>query len=539
MAFAAIPEKLYLVGLLFCMTFRHPICLLPALLIASAAPLWGQPTRPNIIFMMSDDHGYQAISAYGHGLNRTPELDKLAARGMLFDRAYVTNSLCGPSRAVFLTGKHSHINGFRDNHGVFDAGQSTVAKLLSAAGYQTAVIGKWHLVSDPQGFDYWNILPGQGDYYHPRFTENGVKKTLEGYVTNLTVDLALQWLDRRDASRPFFLVCNQKAPHRNWMPETKYLQHFEGTQIPLPDNFRDTYATRGRAAREQEMEVARDLHPFYDLKLGFDLPPAERTGLGASWQSIYDRMKPGEKLAWEKAYGPGNSAFRTAGLKGTELAEWKYQRYMQDYLRCVQSVDDNVGRLLDYLDRTGLAGNTIVIYTSDQGFYLGEHGWFDKRFMYEESFRTPLIVRWPGVTDAGRRTSSLVQNLDFAETILDMAGLPIPADMQGKTLVPLLKGAEKGNVHPALYYHYYENGEHRVARHYGIRTDRWKLIRFEDLGEWEMYDMKRDPQEMNNVYQSPGKGAVRRRLTRQLARMAAAYRDDQALADLRQAGVAR
>lgn len=518
------------------MTRRTPTALLLILLAAAAE---AQTPRPNIIFMLSDDHGYQAVGAYGHGLNRTPHLDRLAARGMLFERAFVTNSLCGPSRAVFLTGKHSHVNGFRDNSGVFDAAQPTVARHLQAAGYQTALFGKWHLVSDPRGFDHWAILPGQGDYYNPRFIENGVRKTLPGYVTQLTVDLALQWLDRRDPDRPFFLVCNQKAPHRNWMPETKYLRLYDSARLPLPANFDDEYATRTRAAREQEMQVVRDLHPYYDLKLGFDLPPEERKGLGAAWQSIYDRLRPDEKRAWEAAYGPGNVAFRQARPQGQALAEWTYRRYLQDYLRCVQSVDDNVGRLLDYLEQNGLDGNTIVIYTSDQGFYLGEHGWFDKRFMYEESFRTPLLIRWPGVADAGRRTRSLVQNLDFAPTLLEMAGLPVPRDMQGRSLVPVLDGRLRGNLHDALYYHYYESGEHRVARHYGVRTDRWKLIRFEDNDQWEMYDLRTDPGEMDNLHGRPGHARMQRALTRRLAALAEGYGDAEALADLRRAGAAR
>lgn len=287
------------------------------------------------------------------------------------------------------------------------------------------------------------------------------------------------------------------------------------------------------------MEVARDMHPYYDLKLGFDLPQAERKGLGAGWQSIFDRLTAREKLAWQEAYGPGNDAFLRAGLTGDALSDWKYRRYMQDYLRCVQSVDDNVGRLLDYLERNGLDGNTIVIYTSDQGFYLGEHGWFDKRFMYEESFRTPLIVRWPGVTDAGGRTSSMVQNLDFAETILDMAGLPIPRDMQGLSMVPVLKGNLKGDLHKALYYHYYESGEHRVARQYGIRTDRWKLIRFEENDEWELYDLRNDPREMVNLHGRPEWARVRRGLTRRLQALAADYGDREALADLGEAAIRR
>ena len=489
--------------------------------------------RPNIVFMMSDDHGYQAISAYGHGLNRTPHIDALASQGMLFRRAFVTNSICGPSRAVMLTGKHSHRNGFRDNGDRFDGSQQTVAKLLRQAGYQTAIVGKWHLGSDPEGFDYWNIVPGQGDYYNPRFRENGVPLAMTGYVTNITTDLAIQWLDKRDPDRPFLLICNQKAPHRNWMPEPKYYHLFDSTRFPLPANFFDDHATRTRAAKEQEMEVASDMHPAYDLKLAFEIPPDEREGLAAAWHQIYNRLKPEEKREWEKAYGSSIEAFPKAGLKGRELAEWQYQRYMRDYLRCVQSVDDNVGRLMDHLRRNGLDSNTIVVYTSDQGFYLGEHGWYDKRFMYEESFRTPLIIRWPGVTDGSKETHSMVQNLDMAETLLDMAGLPIPPDMQGRSMVPVLKGTLQGNLHDALYYHFYENREHNVARHLGIRTDRHKLIYFYDHREWELYDLATDPSEMRNLYGLPEHGEYIGDLKRRLLELAAQYGDHEAVALLK------
>lgn len=489
-----------------------------------------QSTRPNIIFMMSDDHAYQAISAYGHGLNRTPHIDQLASSGMLFTRAFVTNSICGPSRAVFLTGKHSHKNGFKDNHSTFNGDQQTVVKLLKQAGYQTAITGKWHLVSNPQGFDYWNILPGQGDYYNPKFIENGVPKNYSGYVTNLTTDLALQWLDRRDTTRPFFLICNQKAPHRNWMPEQKYLHLFDSTEFPVPANYFDDYVGRGRAAREQEMEVASDMNEYYDLKLGLDLPAADRVGLAASWQNIFNRLSPEEKAGWKKAYGPVVDAYRARPPVGRELAIFKYQRYMRDYLRCVQSVDDNVGQLMDHLKKQGLDRNTIVIYTSDQGFYLGEHGWFDKRFMYEESFRTPLIIRWPGVTDGGRTSASLVQNIDMAETLLDMAGLSIPSDMQGKSMVPVLRGKQKGNLHDGLYYHFYENQEHKVAKHFGIRSDRYKLIYFYELGEWELYDLDRDPSEMRNFFGASGYARVQKKLRADLLTLINEYDDPDARA---------
>ncbi len=459
-----------------------------------------QIKRPNIIFMMSDDHAYQAISAYGFGLNQTPNIDLLANQGMLFTRAFVTNSICGPSRAVMLTGKHSHINGFKDNHSRFDGSQQTVAKILHDAGYQTAVIGKWHLVSDPQGFDYSNILPGQGQYYNPDFIENGVKKQLAGYVTNLTTDIAINWLDQRDTSQPFFMMYQQKAPHRNWMPEEKYYHLFDSTQFPLPANYFDDYATRTKAAHEQEMEIASDLNDSYDLKLYFDLPKEKLVGLNAGWQGIYNRLTPEEKKNWEIAYSPGIDAFNKAKLFGRELAIWKYQRYMKEYLRCVQSVDDNIGRLMDYLKQHGLTENTIIIYTSDQGFNLGEHGWFDKRFMYEESFRTPLIIKWPGVTNKKTTTSSMVQNLDFAQTLLDMAQVPAPQDMQGKSMVPVLTGKQKGDLHDALYYHFYENQEHKVAKHIGVRSNRYKLIYFYENNEWELYDLKKDKAEIHNLY---------------------------------------
>ncbi len=481
--------------------------------------------RPNIIYMMSDDHAYQAISAYGHGLNNTPNIDKLADQGMLFQRAYVTNSICGPSRAVMLTGKHSHINGFKDNHSTFDGSQQTVAKLMHDAGYQTAVIGKWHLISDPQGFDYWNIVTGQGDYYHPDFIENGVRKKYTGYVTNLTTDLAINWLDKRDTTKPFFMLYQQKAPHRNWMPEEKYYHLFDSTNFPVPANYFDDYSTRTKAAREQEMEIATDMNYAYDLKLALELPEDEKKGLAASWDRIYDRMTPDEKKKYDAAYGPSIEAFKKANLTGRDLAIWKYQRYMKDYLRCVQSVDDNVGRLMEYLKEKGLDKNTIVIYTSDQGFYLGEHGWFDKRFMYEESFRTPLIVKWPGVTKKKASTNMMVQNLDFAETILDMAGLPIPADMQGKSFAPLLKGKQKGNVHDALYYHFYENIEHKVAKHIGVRTDRYKLIYFYEHNEWEMYDLQKDKSEMNNLYGNPSYAKVQAMMKDKLKEVKAMYKD--------------
>jgi arylsulfatase A-like enzyme len=487
--------------------------------------------RLNIIYIMSDDHAYQAISAYGYGLNNTPHIDKLAEKGMLFNRAFVTNSICGPSRAVMLTGKYSHINGFIDNHSTFDNKQQTVATVLHNAGYQTAVIGKWHLISDPVGFDYWNVVPGQGEYYNPDFIENGVRKKVPGYVTNITTDFAINWLDKRDKDKPFFLVYQQKAPHRNWMPEEKYYHLFDSTQFPVPANYFDDYKTRTRAAHEQEMEIATHMHFGYDLKVPVDSVLEKKTGPGPSLQGSLNRLTPEQRKKWDDAYNPIIEQFNKAHLSGKDLAIWKYQHYMKDYLRCVQSVDDNVGRLMDYLKQNGLEENTIVIYTSDQGFYLGEHGWFDKRWMYEESFRTPLIIKWPGVTNKKLTSNQMVMNLDFAETILDMAGVKIPADMQGKSFVPVLKGQQKGSFRDAVYYHFYENQEHKVAKQIGVRTDRYKLIWFYENNEWELYDLEKDKSEMNNVYGQPAYKKVQEMMIKKLKEKKEQYKDPVALND--------
>lgn len=488
---------------------------LSCLLLAFSASSQQQRQRLNVIYMMSDDHGYQAISAYGYGLNKTPNIDALAAHGVRFNRACVTNSICGPSRAVMLTGQYNHLNGMIDNYRKFDSSQNTVARVLQGAGYQTAIVGKWHLGSPPQGFNYSCIVPGQGNYYNPEFIEQGVQRKIPGYVTNITTDLALQWLDQRDKSKPFFLIYQQKAPHRNWMPEEKYYHLFDSTTFPVPATFFDDYSTRGRAAHEQEMSIDRHMNPAYDLKFYSELPDTV-TGLAQAWRNIYNRFSPAEKQTWEKAYGPVNAAFHKANLTGRELAVYKYQRYMKDYLRCVQSVDDNVGRLMAYLKENGLDKNTIIIYTSDQGFYLGEHGWFDKRFMYEQSLRTPLIVSWPGVTNTARVSEDLVMNLDYAETILDITGTPIPASMQGKSFVPVLKGTQKGAFRDAVYYHYYEGGEHNVAKHVGVRTSRYKLIYFYENREWEFYDLEKDKEEIHNSYTTaayqPQIAALRKRL---------------------------
>ena len=441
---------------------------------------------PNILFVFTDDHGYQALSAYGSNRNKTPNMDRIAKEGMLFRNNFVTNSICGPSRAVIQTGKHSHLNGFYRNGLTFDGSQQTFPKLLRKAGYQTAVIGKWHLRSAPTGFDYYNVLIGQGPYYNPPMkTAEGTKKHV-GYTTDIITDFTLDWLKKgRDKDKPFMLMFQHKAPHRNWQPGPKHLTMYDDVTIPEPETLWDDYKGRTSAASSQKMTVAKHLSAN-DLKLNAP------------------RLTPEQNKAWNDAYGPKNEAFKKANLEGKELVKWKYQRYVKDYLRCVASVDDNLGRVLDYLDETGLAKNTVVIYSSDQGWYLGEHGWYDKRWMYEESLRAPLLVRWPGVVKPGSENKDIVSNLDFAETFLDIAGVEVPADMQGRSIVPLLKGETPADWRKSFYYHYYEfPGAHSVRRHFGVRTDRYKLISFYNLKEWEFFDLEKDPNELNSVYDDP------------------------------------
>ncbi len=448
--------------------------------------------RPNIVFIMTDDHASHAMSCYGSKINKTPNLDRIAEEGVRFNNCFCTNAICGPSRAVILTGKYSHLNGKPTNahNEVFDGGQQTFPKLLQKVGYQTAMIGKWHLRSEPTGFDHWNILPGQGAYHNPDFIEMGQKKKHTGYVTDLITDFCMDWLKNRDPEKPFCLMYHHKAPHRSWQPNEKYKEAFKDKRFALPETYDDDYATRCDAARRQKMEI-EDLMVPYDTK-----------------------VKPPE------------------GLKGRELKEWKYQRYMQDYLACVASVDENMGRFLDFLDAKGLSDNTIVIYTSDQGFYLGDHGWFDKRFMYEESLRMPLLVRWPNRIKPGSVNEDMVLNLDFAETFLDVAGVDVPADMQGESIKPILLGKTPKNWRNSIYYHYYEYpGPHSVKRHYGIRTQRYKLIHFYyDIDCWELYDLKKDPHELNNLYGDPTYAKVVKKLTKELRQLQSKYKDSDELA---------
>jgi arylsulfatase A-like enzyme len=483
--------------------------------------------RPNIVFVFLDDHARQAIGAYGSVINETPNIDRLARQGMRFENVFVSNSICAPSRAVLLTGKHSHLNGQLSNRETFDGEQQTFPKLLRASGYNTAIIGKWHLGSDPTGFDHWEILPGQGSYYNPDFITPGGRHRETGYVTDIITDKCLEWLaEGRDPGKPFLLMYHHKAPHREWMPGPAHLMLYDGVDIPEPSTLFDDYATRGRAAREQEMEIGRHLFLGYDLKAppDDDSPQVEHD----MWRhNDYHRMNDEQRAAWNAAYGPRNAAFRQAGLEGRELTRWKYQRYIKDYLRTIASVDDNLGRMMDYLEESGLADNTIVIYTSDQGFYLGEHGWYDKRFIYEESLSTPMIVRWPGVTEPGSVNSHLVSNLDWAPTMLAMAGVEAPGDMQGRSTAPLLHGETPDDWRQSVYYHYYEfPAVHMVNRHYGVRTGRYKLARFYELEEWELYDLETDPQELRNRYGDPELAGIRGELKTELRRLQAYYKDD-------------
>lgn len=468
-------------------------------------------SRPNILFIMSDDHAYQAISAYGSNRNQTPNIDRLAKEGMRFDRAFVTNSICGPSRAVILTGKYSHLNGFIDNaaNAWFNGRQQTAPKLLQAAGYQTAMVGKWHLNSDPTGFDYWQVLLGQGPYYNPAMkTAEGIVKHA-GYTTDVITDVALDWLqNKRDKSRPFLLMYQHKAPHRNWQPAPRHLDKYKDVTIPEPETLFDDYSGRTKPAAENQMSVAKHLSPN-DLKL------------------VPQGLTPEQQAAFDKAYGEENKQLEEAKLTGDARTKWNYQRFVKDYLRCVDAVDENVGRVLDYLDQSGLAANTVVIYTSDQGWYLGEHGWYDKRWMYEESFRTPLLVRWPGKTRPGSTTDKLVMNLDLAETFLEIASLPVPDDMQGKSIAPILRGEDPADWRKSVYYHYYEFPQpHHVHPHLGVRTDRYKLIHFYTIDAWELFDLEKDPHELKSVYADAGYANVLADMQKELARLKEQYQDN-------------
>lgn len=476
------------------------LCLLSMTIIGAA----GADKLPNILFIMADDHAAHAISAYGSKVNSTPNIDRLAKEGIRFDSCFCVNSICTPSRASILTGKYSHKNGV-PVFNTFDGSQPTVAKYLQSAGYYTGIIGKWHLGSQPTGFDYWIVLPGQGVYFNPVFLTPEGRKVINGYVTDIITDLSIDFLKNRPKDKPFFLMCHHKAPHRRWEPEEKYKIEFAKKVIPEPPTLWDDYSTRADPIRNCHQKVFYNL-TRRDLKL---TPPAN--------------LSPQERNKWLNEE-PTSVEIKVNGenkvLTGNELKKYKYQRYMQDYLACVQSVDDNVGRLLDYLDKEGLADNTIVIYTSDQGFFLGDHGLYDKRFMYEESIKMPFILRWKNVVKPARVEKSIILNIDFAPTFMEIAGLKIPSDIQGRSFLPLLKGKKPEDWRTSFYYRYYHDpGDHNTAAHYGVRTMTHKLIYYWKLDQWECFDLENDPYELKNIYNQPDKQTIVAKLKEELYRL--------------------
>ena len=539
-----------------------------ALSCVTAAHAQQQKTQqhPNIVYIMCDDHAYQCISAYGSAISKlapTPNIDRLAARGMRFDRAFVENSLSTPSRACLMTGQYSHQNGQRQLGEGIDTSRTFFSELLQQAGYQTGVVGKWHMGCDPKGFDYYHIYNDQGQYWNPQYrgtdTPNNQFVVEEGYSTDLTTDHAIDFMEHRDPSRPFCLLLHHKAPHRNWQANLKNLGRYDNVNFPLPETFYDDYATRGSAARTQKMSVTRDMRWEQDFKVPemLDMNNEDSKDSYNALMGEINRMTPEQRSAWGRYYFPRNRRLLEAQLKGEDLDNWKYQVYIRDYMAVIASVDESVGRVLDYLDKNGLTDNTMIVYTSDQGFYMGEHGWFDKRFMYEESLRTPLIISYPGHTKPGSVCTRLVQNIDYAPTFLDLAGVTKPKDMPGRSLVPVLdNGDNQKNWRKSIYYHYYDYPTyHMVRKHDGVRTDRYKLIHFygkggldavpenkyqgtpgtreygtmkalESIGYFEpkdstvnyceLYDLEADPHELNNIYGKPCTEKITKQLQREL-----------------------
>ncbi len=481
------------------------VALLSTLLVSCTTnPSEETAGRPNIVFIMSDDHAYQAISAYSSKLILTPNIDKIADQGIKFNKSFVTNSICAPSRAVILSGKYSHLNGITGNGAAFDGSQETFPKILQGNGYQTAMIGKWHLGSHPTGFDYWNILPGQGDYYNPDFIVDGKDTVYKGYVTDVITDLSVEWLENRDKRKPFCLMMQHKAPHRSWMPALRHLELFNEKDFTLPENFYDDY--EGKEALKVQMLTVKD---HMDVRLDHKIPcdtcdtvSVNSWAPGEYWRRL-ERLTAEERVQWDNSYKEEESEFYKIVEDELQYDRWKYRRYMEDYLRCIVSVDESVGQVLNYLEENNLEENTIIIYTSDQGFFLGEHGLFDKRFMYEEALRAPLLIRYPREIKEESQTGKLTQNLDIAPTLLDVAGITIPGDMQGESLRKIWQNRDS-EWREAIYYHYYEKG-YGATPHYGVRTDRYKLIHFYDaVQSWEFYDLTKDPNEMRNLYDDPG-----------------------------------
>ena len=491
--------------------------------------------KPNIVFIFSDDHAPHAIGAYNGWLksvNPTPRIDQLANQGMLFEKSFCTNSICGPSRAVIMTGKHSHKNGFMNNGNSFNWNQQTFPKILRKAGYTTALYGKSHLKGNPKGFDDWKVLPGQGDYYNPDLITPKGRVRIDGHCTDVVTDLAVEWLKTgRDKTKPFMLMVQHKAPHRNWMPALRHLPLYDDVKIPEPTTLFDKWEDNAPPARHQELEIDRHMDINYDLFLDltadYEGTPSQKRQDRSAWRNM-KKMTKDQLSSWRAFYGPRDKAFHEANLSGKELVRWKFQRYAKNYLRCVRGVDDSVGKIQDTLKNLKLDDNTVVIYSSDQGFYIGDHGWYDKRWMYEESLMMPLIVKWPGVTKPDSRSVQMVQNLDYAQTFLEMAGAEIPSNMQGRSLVPILKNGKADDWRKSIYYHYYEYPSvHMIPRHYGIRTERYKLIHFYQFGnEWEMYDLKEDPDELTNIYGEADKKSLQKDLKEQLVAIRKFYDDN-------------
>lgn len=496
--------------------------------IAKKTAATNTDNRPNIVYIMTDDHTAQMMSCYDTTHIRTPNLDRIAADGVKFTNSFVANSLSGPSRACMLTGKHSHTNGFRSNEtDIFDSSQPTFPKYLQKAGYQTAIIGKWHLHTLPTGFDTWEIVPGQGDYYNPDFIlQSGDTIQRHGYLTNLITERSINWLENeRDPKKPFCLLIHHKAIHRNWMADTCDLNLYEDRTFNLPDNFFDDYEGRV-AARQQEMSIRsnHDMDLIYDNKM---IAPGRESRLRAQYERFLSRMDSEQRARWDAHYQPIIDKFYADSLSGRDLEEWKFQRYMKDYSKTVASLDRNVGIVLDWLRDHDMLDNTLIVYTSDQGFYMGEHGWFDKRFMYEESMHTPLVMHLPKGFSAKGDIDALVQNIDYGPTFLDIAGIEVPADMQGVSIKPLLQGRRPADWRKSLYYHFHEYpAEHMVKRHYGVRNDRYKLIHFyNDIDQWELYDLLSDPKEMHNLYGKPEMEDVTRAMMADLERLQELYDD--------------
>ena len=511
-------------------TFLSALCIL---LVCHKQSIADQ--KPNIVFIFSDDHAPHAIGAYNGWLksvNPTPRIDELAKQGMLFEKSFCTNSICGPSRAVIMTGKHSHKNGFMNNGNTFNWNQQTFPKILRKAGYTTALYGKSHLKGNPKGFDDWKVLPGQGDYYNPDLITPKGRVRIDGHCTDVVTDLAVEWLKTgRDKTKPFMLMVQHKAPHRNWMPALRHLPLYDDIKIPEPTTLFDKWEDNAPPARHQELEIDRHMDINYDLFLDltadYEGTPSQKRQDRSAWRNM-KKMTKDQLSSWRAFYGPRDKAFHEANLSGKELVRWKFQRYVKNYLRCVRGVDDSVGKIQDTLKNLKLDDNTVVIYSSDQGFYIGDHGWYDKRWMYEESLMMPLIVKWPGVTKPDSRSVQMVQNLDYAQTFLEMAGAEIPSNMQGRSLVPILKNGKADDWRKSIYYHYYEYPSvHMIPRHYGIRTERYKLIHFYQFGnEWEMYDLKEDPDELTNIYGKADKKSLQKALKEQLVAIRKFYDDN-------------